>query len=219
MAAWLHDSLVDRLGAGRVFLDIDSIKPGVDFIGAITKAIDQCTVILVIIGSQWLAEDNDGRRRIDEPDDVVRIEIEAALNRDIQVIPVLLESTPMPRATDLPGQLVELTRNNALRVSRDNARADIERLLAAVADLLGSRLLSRTPLRLGCEPLDRMAYWLTDKLAPKFPTSKLSVTNVVDYSVNCTKCTQNTSSSPWEKMAQSGFKCPSNSRQPRPFGR
>jgi eukaryotic-like serine/threonine-protein kinase len=137
LAAWLHDSLVDRIGAGRVFLDIDSIKPGVDFIGAITEAINQCAILLVIIGPQWLAEDKDGRRRLDDPDDPVRMEIEAALNRDIWVIPVLLESTPMPKAAELPERLVELLHRNALSIQRDDARADIEHLLTAVEELLG----------------------------------------------------------------------------------
>jgi hypothetical protein len=137
LAAWLHDSLVDRLGSGRVFLDIDSIRPGINFIEAITRAIDQCAVLLVIIGPQWLAVERDGRRRLDEPDDPVRMEIEAALNRDIRIIPVLLESTPLPRAAELPGRLMELTYLNALRIRHESARADIERLLAAVEDILG----------------------------------------------------------------------------------
>jgi TIR domain/NACHT domain len=167
LAAWLHDSLVDRLGAGRVFLDIDSIKPGVDFIEAITQAIDRCAVLLVIIGPQWLAADRDGRRRLDEPDDPVRMEIEASLNRDIQILPVLLESTPMPRAADLPEGLVDLTHRNALRVRSENARADIERLLAAVEDLLASTASESRAPAMAVRPL-----WQNGSLVDVQPTAE-----------------------------------------------
>ena len=101
-AAWpagrLSDLLITRFGAGRVLTDIDSIEAGEDFIDTITAAVARCDVVLVLIGSRWLdITDGAGYRRLDDPSDFVRLEIETALARpDIRVVPVLLERGLMP---------------------------------------------------------------------------------------------------------------------------
>ena len=97
LAGWLHDRLADRFGQDQVFLDIDWIKPGVDFMRLITEAIVQSRVLLLIIGPQWLAPDAHGGRRLARPDDPVRVELETALRRNVPVIPLLLEGAAMPR--------------------------------------------------------------------------------------------------------------------------
>src|SRR5688572_20152774 len=79
LAGWLVDRLASHFGEARVFLDIDWIKPGVDFMQVITQAIAQSGVMLVLIGPQWLAADPDGRRRLEEPYDPVRVEVQIAL--------------------------------------------------------------------------------------------------------------------------------------------
>src|SRR3954453_12940126 len=112
LAGWLHDRLANHFGEARVFLDIDSIKPGVDFMQVITKAIAQSGVLLVIIGSDWLVPNRGGGRRLDNPDDPVRVEIETALHRHIRIIPLLLDHTAMPLAGELPANLAALTRLN-----------------------------------------------------------------------------------------------------------
>src|SRR5262249_42731377 len=98
--------LFDRLSshfAGRGFMDIETIERGVDFVEVIEKAVGSCEVLIVMIGREWVRlKDASGRRRLDDPDDFVRLEIASALARDIRVIPVLVEGAPMPRSEDLP---------------------------------------------------------------------------------------------------------------------
>src|SRR3954447_3071774 len=79
LAGWLHDRLADHFGEDRVFLDIDSIKPGVDFMRVIVEAIAQSGILLLLIGPQWLAANGSGHRRLDDPTDPIRLEIETAL--------------------------------------------------------------------------------------------------------------------------------------------
>src|SRR4051812_30939324 len=90
LAGWLHDRLADYFGPSRVFLDIDWVKPGVEFMTVIEEAITRSVVMLVLIGPQWL-NSNSGHRRLEDPTDPVRIEIETALQQDIAVIPLLLD--------------------------------------------------------------------------------------------------------------------------------
>src|SRR5689334_8780206 len=82
LAGWIADRLVDKFGRARVFMDIDSIAPGRDFGEAIEDALGECAVLLVLIGPTWVgALDARGRRRLDDPDDLVVLEIQAALDR------------------------------------------------------------------------------------------------------------------------------------------
>jgi TIR domain len=90
LAGRLYDRLAARFGDDQVFMDVDTIDLGVDFADVITQAVSTCEVLLAIIGPRWLtATDDDGQRRLDDPDDTVRLEIAAALERDIRVIPIL----------------------------------------------------------------------------------------------------------------------------------
>ena len=96
-------------------MDVDSIEVGVDFAEAIQRAVDAWEVLLALVGPQWLTvTDADGQRRLDDPDDTVRLEIEAALARNVRVIPVLVDNTPMPRRQQLPDSLAPLAHRNAL---------------------------------------------------------------------------------------------------------
>ena len=129
-AGWLFDLLASRFGAHEVFKDVDSIQPGDNFVEVITAAVGSCDVLLVLIGSQWLTvTDEKGRRRLDNPGDFVRLEIEAALTRDLRVIPVLVEGAKMPRADQLPASLAKLVRRQALELSPDRFDSDARRLL------------------------------------------------------------------------------------------
>jgi hypothetical protein len=95
--------LIARFGEDQVFMDVDAIEPGVDFAEEIEAAIEASQILLAVIGKEWLiASDEDGRRRPEDPDDIVRLEIQAALERDIRVIPILVEGATMPRRHDLP---------------------------------------------------------------------------------------------------------------------
>jgi hypothetical protein len=137
LAGRLYDRLAARFGDDQVFMDVDTIALGVDFAEVISQAVSSCQVLLAVIGPRWLTvTDEDGRRRLDDPDDLVRLEIAAALERDIRVIPILVEGAAMPRRQQLPEALAGLARRNALILRHESFRADAERLLATVEPLL-----------------------------------------------------------------------------------
>ena len=103
-----------------MFRDIDRISPGERFPRVIEREVGSCQALLAVIGSRWLSiEDDAGQRRLDDPDDYVRLEIAAALGRgaDVLVIPVLVGPTSMPAAADLPMPLASLAECNAVRLS------------------------------------------------------------------------------------------------------
>src|SRR5215469_14357730 len=96
-AGRLADRLTGRFGAEQVFIDVETIEPGVDFAEAISRAVGACVVLVAVIGPGWLAAaDKRGGRRLDDPDDLVRLEIGTALVRGVRVIPVLVEGAVMP---------------------------------------------------------------------------------------------------------------------------
>jgi TIR domain len=128
-AGWLYDRLAERYG-GQVFKDVDSIQLGDDFVEVITRAVGSCDVLLALVGDQWLTiTGTDGRRRLDDPDDFVRLEIEAALTRNVRVIPILVDGATMPRADELPPSLARLVRRHALELSPARFEYDTGRLL------------------------------------------------------------------------------------------
>jgi len=129
-AGRLYDDLAKRFGDDRVFMDIDAIEPGVDFAEAIDKAVGAANAFLAVIGRQWLTcTDDKGARRLDNPDDFVRLEIEAALRPDVLVIPVLVQDAEMPPSAALPPSLAPLARRNAIELRDSSWRYDADRLL------------------------------------------------------------------------------------------
>ncbi len=129
-AGWLYDRLTGHFGGGQVFKDVDSIQLGDDFVEVITRAVGSCDVLLALIGDEWQTiTDAHGRRRLDNPDDFVRLEIEAALSRRVLVIPVLVDGARMPRADELPDSLTALVRRQALELSPARFDFDTSRLL------------------------------------------------------------------------------------------
>src|SRR5262249_46634838 len=116
-AGRLCDRLIARFGRNNIFMDVDNLAPGVDFVKAIRKSVGACDVLISVIGKRWLtSSDEKRRRRLDNPEDFVRLEIATALKRDIRVIPVLVEDASMPRPRDLPDDLKSLAYRNALEV-------------------------------------------------------------------------------------------------------
>jgi TIR domain len=129
-AGWLFDRLADRYGGDQVFKDVDSIELGDDFVEVITAAVGSCDVLLALIGDRWITiTDEAGQRRLDDPNDFVRVEIEAALTRNVRVIPILVEGARMPRVTELPDSLAGLVRRQALELSPTRFDFDTGRLL------------------------------------------------------------------------------------------
>jgi hypothetical protein len=131
-AGRIYDRLADRYGDAQVFMDVDTIPLGVDFAKVITQAVSTCQVLVAVIGPRWLTASDERGRRLDDPDDFVRLEITAALERDIRVIPVLVEDAVMPRRQELPENLAGLAGRNALRVRHESFRSDTDRLLEAI---------------------------------------------------------------------------------------
>jgi hypothetical protein len=140
-AGRLYDVLVEYFPAEQVFKDVDNIDPGDDFTERITAAVAYCDVLLVLIGPQWLTiTDENGQRRLDDPGDWVRLEIETALNRKIRVIPILVDDAQMPRADELPPPLAPLTRRNAVEISPHTF--DTKRLIGTVRKTLAELKVS-----------------------------------------------------------------------------
>ena len=144
-AGWLFDRLVDRFGRGQIFKDIDSIQLGDDFVEVITTAVASCDVLLALIGEQWLTiTDEHGTARLDNPDDFLRLEIEAALTRDVRVIPILVAGARMPRPDQLPPSLAKLVRRHALELSPSHFEFDTSRLLSVInSSLAGAATRAR----------------------------------------------------------------------------
>ena len=117
-AGRLYDRLVARFGEGNVFMDIDTLKPGDDFVDALEQTVSSCDVLVAVIGRNWLAATDDkGQRRLQDPADFVKLEVVTALNRNIRVIPALVAGAQMPRAEDLPESLQRLARRQAVVLS------------------------------------------------------------------------------------------------------
>jgi len=109
----LHDRLRARFSEGTIFYDIHSIPMGIDFRKYIDDEVSRCDVMLAVIGDDWETISENGQRRLDNPNDLVRLEIETALARGIPVVPVLVSQARMPEELSLPGDLGKLVRRNA----------------------------------------------------------------------------------------------------------
>jgi hypothetical protein len=137
-AGRLRDRLAQTFGQKNLFMDVDSIPAGVDFVADLNSKVAACRVFLVVIGLNWLdAKDERGARRLDNPDDFVTIEIAAALARDIRVIPVLVDNARMPNADKLPDSIKPLVRRNAVEVRNSQFGRDAETLVAKMREALG----------------------------------------------------------------------------------
>jgi TIR domain len=137
-AGRLADRLVDRFGAERVFMDVDAIEPGMDYVDAITRAVSACAVLVAVIGPGWLTAADKRGRRLDDPDDWVRVEVRTALARGVRVIPALVGGAHMPAREDLPSDLAGLARRNALRIRHESFRVDAGQLVAVIERALTS---------------------------------------------------------------------------------
>jgi TIR domain len=132
VAGRLRDRIVSQFGADAVFVDVESIVPGQDYVDAIDSAVSRCTVMCVLIGETWLRPDVNGLRRIDDEDDRLRLEIEAGLRHRTVVIPVLVDDATMPLAEELPASVEPLARHQAMRVRYDSFTGDSDRLLTVI---------------------------------------------------------------------------------------
>ena len=136
MAGRLYERLEKQFGRENLFMDIDTIPLGVDFREHLQSAVGQCDVLLAVIGRNWFGRTAEGSRRLDDPRDFVRIEIEAALARRIPVIPILIDQAKMPAETDLPASLAALAYHNALEIADErDFHVHVDRLIHGIERL------------------------------------------------------------------------------------
>jgi TIR domain/Sulfatase-modifying factor enzyme 1 len=128
----IHSQLAQHFSKDRVFMDVDTVEPGVDFERVIEKAVGECDVLVALIGRRWMGSEQGGTSRLDNTKDYVRLEISTALARDIRVIPVLVDGMTMPNEEILPAPLRSLIRRQAMEISNTRFNFDVERLIAAV---------------------------------------------------------------------------------------
>ncbi|MEM8810654.1 MAG: toll/interleukin-1 receptor domain-containing protein [Cyanobacteria bacterium P01_G01_bin.38] len=154
-AGRIYDKLAGVFGPAHVFKDVDDIPYGADFVTYLEQAVAQCDVLISLIGKSWLeVTDAQGRRRLDDPHDFVRIEIASALTRDILVLPVLLNGATMPSAGRLPENLQALARRNAAQVRHDpDFHSDMERVIDDLEDYFVSRGLTNAASKRDVKPV------------------------------------------------------------------
>jgi hypothetical protein len=132
-AGRLFDRLQDSFAPEQLFLDVDNIAPGLDFVRVLNERVAECDIVLAVIGKGWIdARDASGTKRLEDPDDFVRIEIASALSQGKRVVPVLVGDAPMPRAEDLPEPLRPLAIRNAVRLTHERFRSDTQGLIKAL---------------------------------------------------------------------------------------
>jgi hypothetical protein len=135
----IYDRLVHAFGRETVFKDVDSIPLGVNFKQHLDTVVSDCRALVVVIGQKWLVcADASGGRRLDDPQDVVRLEIEAALESKIPVVPLLVQGASMPHEATLPSTLKELASCNGATIGHDpHFQSDMDRLIGNLAGIIG----------------------------------------------------------------------------------
>jgi len=146
IAGRIFDRLVAHYGADSVFRDIDNIPPGIDYRKYINAALENTDILLAIVGPLWAGKTPDGRVRIREPTDLVRIEVEAVLRKDIPVIPVLVGNATMPSPDELPDGLRDFPFRNAVKVDAlEDFDDHVKRLIRSLDRLLQSNPATAEP--------------------------------------------------------------------------
>jgi uracil-DNA glycosylase len=142
----LFDHLTRHFDAKDVFMDVDSIPPGADFLTVLENAVAACDVFISVIGPQWVTiSDEAGARRLDQWNDFVRVEIASALKQDKMVIPVLVGQARMPSPAALPDDLAPLSRRNAIELSHQRFAYDADKLVNAIKAYAPLNPLNKIP--------------------------------------------------------------------------
>jgi len=138
-AGRLYDALAARFGADQVFMDVDAIRPGENFAAVLDESVGQCDVLIALIGKRWTsATDREGRRRLERPEDYVRLELQTALASDrTRVIPALVQGAEMPSSDELPQLMRELAMRQAIELSDVRWRSDVDRLIRSLEGVSG----------------------------------------------------------------------------------
>src|ERR1700744_3357144 len=140
VAGRLADRLANSFSRRAIFMDVDAVRPGLDFVKQLEEQVSKCDVLLAIIGPNWSkAADEKGQRRLDSARDYVRIEIASALKREIPVIPVLVNGAVMPSEEDLPDDLKPLTNRHALELRHTRFDGDSAAIIDGLTRVLPQR--------------------------------------------------------------------------------
>ena len=159
-AGRIADSFEEYFGEDKVFRDIDSLEPGLDFSEAIERTLESSEVLIAVIGKNWLtATDAAGQRRLENPDDFVRVEIATALKRNIRVIPVLVQGASMPGTDELPEDLAPLTRRNAFELHDSSWGDDIRRLITVIERVIKGPSVATPDEREVKLPSKKLLWW------------------------------------------------------------
>jgi len=154
----LYDRLEGEFEPGQLFMDVEGhIRGGDDFVDVLKAHVAQCDILLAVIGPRWLdINDEYGRRRLDSPEDWVRIEIASALESGKRVIPVLIGDARIPRADDLPDALKPLARRQIIRITLERFKTDTQGLVSqiklALAELERTRSAAAAAAREAARP-------------------------------------------------------------------
>ncbi|MEZ5476903.1 MAG: toll/interleukin-1 receptor domain-containing protein [Thiolinea sp.] len=134
----MHDRLIRHFSPEQIFMDVDDIALGTDFVQELNENLQGCTVMLVVIGPQWTdIRNSGGERRLEHPQDFVRQEVAEALQRQLTVIPVLVNGAAMPSELELPEELQPLSRRQALELDNKYYESGMRELIAALERYLG----------------------------------------------------------------------------------
>jgi hypothetical protein len=163
----IFDRLVDRYGEESVFMDIDRIPFGTDFRHHIQDALRGADVLLAVIGPGWIGKTTDGKSRIIDEADPVKVEIEAALKQGLTVIPVLVDNAPMPGAADLPESIRDFAYINAAPIDTGrDFRQHMERLTRSIDGIVGTdKAAMEVVLARGYPDAPKASGWSARRLA------------------------------------------------------
>lgn len=151
----LVDALKQYFTDDQLFMDIENLEPGTDFTVAIEKSLDTCDVFLAVIGPYWLGNRNGGEVRINDPADWVRLEVSTALQRNIRVVPVLVDDAGLPKAEQLPPDLQPLLRRQSIEISNKRWRYDTDQLIQFLINTAGIQPLKAATQTTPVPPLNK----------------------------------------------------------------
>jgi hypothetical protein len=176
-AGRLYDALSSRFGTDNVFMDVDTIAPGADFAEVIDRAVTSCDVVIALIGRGWLtANDTDGRRRLEDPDDFVRLELESGLAHDIVVIPTCVQGAAVPSAEELPPSLAALAGRQAVELRDIGWHDDVARLIRRLERLAEG---GKEPEKAHVERLPAPRSWRSKRLLVPVVATALGIAALV----------------------------------------
>ncbi|MGA8495126.1 MAG: PAN domain-containing protein [Xanthobacteraceae bacterium] len=174
VAGRLFDYLATKFSRDDLFMDVDAMKPGMDFAKQLDHQVAQCRVLLAVIGPHWFdVKDKSGARRLDSDKDHVRVELASALKRDIAVIPILVDGAVLPAEDSLSDDLKPLARRHALELRHTRFAADAEAIVHALETAVPRRRMSWPLVGAGIAAVVVIAavavLWLKLKAKPAAP--------------------------------------------------